>query len=93
MQDLIADFFLHNINLEGRLTQFLRSSPEYRRAGQRMCELEQAIADRAPGELKDLLLEYEETINALGSMHSTGCYLFGLGLRQELRETLWKELL
>ena len=77
MQDLIADLFLHNINLEGCLAQFLQSSPEYCRTSQHLRKLDQALADRVPGELKDLLLEYEETINALGSMHSTGCYLFG----------------
>ena len=89
MQDLFADLFLNNFNLEASLRKFLRSNPEYRRTEKRLIELERQLIEGMPEELEDLLMEYEGTSNALNDMESTGSYLFGLGLRQDLREALW----
>ena len=80
-ESILHTLFVNNPELNEALERFCRSDPDYLRAQteyEKMAQkLEQILGYQA-------YCAYEECLNAYAAKENRACYLFGLGLREEV---------
>ena len=82
MEQMLKIMFSDNPNLPEELYTFCNSIPNYVRAEREYLQIARQVADRLG---YDLYNEFEEKLNDYMAQQLDACYLFGLGLRRELR--------
>lgn len=90
MQKLIANLFIDNPKLIDELYRFLERDPAFLQAEKLERDLGRALMARLPEESQALFLDYEAAANAALSLYGKGCYLFGLDLKRQVRDAVWR---
>lgn len=93
MEDILSTLFRENPYLADYTNRFLEGFPEYRQVKEGSFTAWKHLKATLSREQLQLFLEYEQQQNALAAMSMKGYYLFGLGLRDTLREALWADIL
>ena len=88
MQDYLSLLSCDNPEVSIHISRFLDRHPAYQQALQTENECSRRLLSILDSEQTQLFLDYEAAANAVLATECWGHYLFGLGLRQDLREAL-----
>ncbi len=88
MEKGFINLFLGNPEITDYIEQYLEQKSDYVQARQRAVELSERLQASLSREQWALFLDYEAAQNRAGLLEVKGYYLFGLGLRRELLQSL-----